>query len=432
MFNLPVTPYLTPGYLGRAFPIPAGYYGLPFQAWRGGMEYIIYIPSSSNMRGRMTISYNSLIRSSVPVTVDDPTGKYNTVSIDLSGTQQLHIYVPYASMEGYKRGTFRDSSRNDVGFDEANGSLDFYLNAAWVAPRAGTLSTVVYILARAYSDLEFAEPRNTMGWNPVGSPYGRLSQVVFQSEALDPSVAIMDSYILGNTLEVGDSLAKHYTTEVAPSARALVQKPCSFAYTQTLGGAGVNLSALHFPNLATAGGSRYSYDFAGGSIISSWTWLGHYSALFTGIRGSVRWKIVIDGMDLPDAVINWYTMMYPTTAKQTIDQTVNLDIVIAEHSPHTTCQPLHDGGAVEFQIPYSSPRMYYNPRLQVTLIPPGFSPTLELPWVQQDYISSRLPAAAIPTRYVTGFLSAGDDFSVGRFRRVPSLVSASIFEPVPP
>jgi len=70
--EIPVTPFYAKATLGTRYFTTAGFVGLPFAYWRGGMEYMIYIPSSTNIEGQIQILWDpsELSTEGVPYTTD--------------------------------------------------------------------------------------------------------------------------------------------------------------------------------------------------------------------------------------------------------------------------------------------------------------------------------------------------------------------------
>jgi hypothetical protein len=411
LYQLPVTPSYCAIMLGLTWFTPGGYYGLPFSKWRGGMEYLIYIPSSPNMRGMLQIFYNPTPTASAPTLLPsaDKTGLAHSVSLDLSGTQQRMIHVPYAGPETCKENlTMADGQYTNRVPEACNGSLDFYLSMPWVAPRTGTLTTKVIILARPAADMQFADVRQQV--NNHADPFVDLMR--YQSAAVDDSVSVIEETILNQGMGPSYNLAQLSTTEVAPSARALVQKfstlfnlvdvpwyRLAFNYAHTV-------STWTVPMQAT-----YSRD----SVVINethqpWSWLGHYAVLYTGYRGGVRYKLVNKG-PLAD------TVTHPSAISATSVRHVyrEMDGLLDDtKSAHYVVQPFDADHAVEFSFPFVSDRLYYNPReIPPPTIPGGAN---DLKWYR-DIVFMRKDGSQGSWNNV--LFAGADDFSVTRFRRVP-------------
>lgn len=76
--QLGVTPFLAGRLLGATYLQPGGFVGLPFSYWRGGMEFLVYIPSSSNLEGKLQILWDP--RGDSPASyATDPTHRLSNV-----------------------------------------------------------------------------------------------------------------------------------------------------------------------------------------------------------------------------------------------------------------------------------------------------------------------------------------------------------------
>lgn len=411
---LPVTPFYAGIKLGNIFLSPGGYYGLPARYWRGGMEYMIYIPSSSNMRGMLQIVYQPTGSDALgPYAMSDPTGYQHTVALDLSSTQQHFISVPYVKHRPYqKRQVMADGCTERDVENCANGVLQFYLTTPWVAPRSGLITTSVIILARPASDMVYADPA-------YGTGPGNMMTFAYQSEPVDDTVPLFATSMLSESAE-DFKLDLKCTTEVFPSARALVQKPCTVAQHITTSSA---YFMPFYPNAPTnlyTGYNCHSSDDA--NTVSRFTWLSFYSMLFVGIRGSVRYKIVPSNQVTTPTLstIATYTPFAITyeTGEESAAASMGTDGM-----NHLDTLPFSSHMAVESQFPYVSERLYQNPRALKSWSYDGVYSQFNFRTVGFRQVGT-YSDPSFANRVQEGnvvLCSAGDDFSVTRFRRVPSL-----------
>jgi hypothetical protein len=421
LHSLPVSPFYGGVNLGRICFTPGGYYGLPFAKWRGGMEYIIYIPSSENMRGMLQICYNPGVASVLgPVAMADPTGSVHSVSLDLSGTQQHLIQVPYAGAEISKwSNCMCDGTLANRSPSNCNGSLDFYLASNWVAPRAGVVTTRVFILARPMSDMAYADPRIRVGGRSAGIK--DLSDAICYQSSVDESVGVIETSMLGQALEQEFNWAAAGVTEIAPSARALVQKFSPILqvnstvasptprWVQTL----MPMVYLTVNTWLTAG--------AAGEIAHekmSFSWYKFYTMLFVGVRGGTRAKVLIDqGSGLMVAPVDVFGVQSANSRGS-----VPLNFL---KDQHTSYQVSAWDRAVEFGFPYNSERLYLNPRRFTVLSLSNAGPID--PQGQRSIGIHGFPNQKVPW---TLMVAGGSDCSVTRFRRVPSLLASFLIPSV--
>lgn len=424
VYSLPVTPMYAGGTLGIAYLTPGGYYGLPFASWRGGMEYLIYIPSSPNMRGMLQVCYNPGVDNGpFPHAANDPTGSVHTVSLDLSGTQQHVIQVPYASPSPCKESyVVVDGNPYGRGVTGCNGSLDFYLSAAWVAPRAGVLTTRVIILARPMADMVFSDVKTRIPGLEAFS-----TSISYQS-AVDLGVSLIETSILGSFLEQEFNLAGAVTTEVAPSTRALVQKfsvihstiqdegssaEPAFRVVQTL----IPMTLTPATTFMALGNPGYTPT----ENYVYFSWYKYYTMMFTGVRGGTRVKMVVKTPGLTGTSDGAVVATQSPNARDWI-----AGGLVDGPSPHLSYQVMSPHHAAEFTFPCVGTRLYLNPRRYTALASPDHGPYAP---EGQRQISVLGGGTSHPS---WDLLYAGSsDCSVTRFRRVPGLVAGMLVAPPP-
>jgi len=443
IIEVPVTPSLGGVYLGYLFLSPGGYYGLPFQYWRGDMEYMIYIPSSTNMRGGLQVLWSPYVTPSFTLAPysADPTNRLNNVVLDLNQTQQHIIKVPYSStnmlMVNEVIAENKYSNRTDL---TCNGSLTFYLTSPYVAPRAGLISTKVLVLARPGKNMVFAEPRLAI------NDLGLTAAITLQSGSLDvvdEQNEMFETTILSSPMDQTFDVARILTSETAPSARALMQK-----FTEVFIAPNTPIRMLHMPHPSNFSGS---FAWEGGSnserdppSFGVWTWLNHYALLYTGYRGGVRVKLtqgqpyatsisafpgdphypspemVLYGTQTPLGV------NYPIIQDQ-LDKTNTVGQQYRTRPTHSVVQTLSPGKAVEFAFPYCSRLKYINPRdcnYGVNSIVNNYD--RQMIYINGNITPNSTPQNALNTVQIRVALAGADDISVVRFRRVPGLVAARL------
>lgn len=426
LHTLPVTPFYAGIRLGIIYPTPGGYYGLPSQGWRGGMEYLIYIPSSSNMRGLLQVYYDPVGNdTTVPAVGPDPTGYYHSVGLDLSSTQQHMLSVPYTRELPYlDRQVMADGVIGRDSSVGANGCLRFYLTTPWVAPRAGSITTNVIILARPAADMVYVEPSG------AGTVNQSIMTFAYQSAAVDDSVDLFESTMLSEP-EEDFKLDMICATEVFPSARALCQKPC---YVGDMADSSYEYRFPFYPNLpSTQTGIYNGYALGGVGVekdyIPSFTWLTHYSALFVGIRGSVRYKMIPSGISEGSTSPLQGSFYAFSRSNTNYDNHANWTLGIN----HFVVQPFSINHSIEFQFPYTFRKLYQNPRrLHGMTYNPfnGAHQDRQVGFRRLGTFGFGGTAARLGVGNVVT-VSAGDDFSVNRFRRTPCLRAVDWMPPNP-
>lgn len=442
LFEVPVTPSLGGVYLGKIFLSPAGYYGLPFQFWRGGMEYMIYIPSSPNMRGGLQILWSPAVTLSGTLAAysADPTNRLNNVILDLNCTQQHIIKVPYSSAQNMMENEIiAENKYANRTYQTCNGSLTFYLTSPYVAPRTGLISTKVLVLARPMADMVFAEPRWTINDIPLTAAIVMQSD---KSEGVDPTGDVFETTIISAPMTSSFDVARELTSEVAPSARALMQK---FTEVAIVGSPDFTMTAMVPPsNGITYSEWHQPSSLRDNSGLGAWTWCNHYAMMFTGFKGGCRVKITqaqpFISSDVGTNSTAHYqapqVVLYATQCCATDDDVtaINQSMYIYDNAVTSKSRPCHNlvqsltnSAACEFAFPYSSAFKYLYPRdLRVGI------PDSSLARVRGEKLicvrGSVINSGAFPslTNFVTIRVAhaGAEDVSVTRFRRVPGLIAA--------
>lgn len=241
----------------------------------------------------------------------------------------------------------------------------------------------------------------------------------YQSGPVDTSVPWVETTILNQPMGPTYNLAQLSMTEVAPSGRALVQK---FSTPYGIGRVWESL-AFNYIHMIGRYGTPYATFTEDGGLVTlpeqPWTWTGHYSLMYTGYRGSVRYKLVDEGLltaTNPDV-----TNVYATSLRHVFREVDAIRAGNREVSVHNVTQPLGPDNSVEFSFPYVSTRLYYNPREMCLPVEAGG--VNDKPWYRTVLFRRKNVDAAGNMFIMT---AAGDDYSVTRFRRVPVVAGALI------
>lgn len=443
VYNIPVTPTLPGVTLGRAFHTVAGYVGLPFSYWSGDMEYLIYIPSSANVKGSLQVFWDPAVFPTIATTyVSDPTVYLSGTMIDLCGSSATYLKVDMAGQVTaklnepvYETGTTRS-------IDYCNGSLAFYLNAEVTTPRTDGVPVTVLIFARGGKNMKFHVPKalttyggSTSSVTTVNTTFRLQGLREFDPTVESTHVDLTDSTQLAPVVQI------NYGEDIA-SCRGLAQK---FSYAgplqlsnRTDGDVPRTYASLSFPRRSVTAGdgngigyfpgaAAYGYDTLGdGTVINYWSWAGHYLQMFCGFRGGHRIKVFQRDVGASEDVI------YPLHATaMCINDLANLATLLPQGSSpsasgdlftHEVIQPVTRGTGAEYSIPYYGAGRYTT----------GFGYVTK----GQDYPHTDrmarglfwLPAwafkAADTTKIFDLYMAGGPDISVARYRRVPGLIIA--------
>lgn len=397
--TLPVTPYIYNTVLGVRYVTTGGFVGLPFSSWRGGMEYMIYIPSSSNIQGSLQVLWDP--RQEGPfVYAADPTNRLTNVIIDMKGTSRTLLSVDYSQPTPCLTSNFVPPDIPVTRPNTVNGQLVFKINAPLTAPRVTGFTVQVIIMARPAQDMSFGVPASHYGMETASFYIERaVEDVVYQSG--DGKEATTSEQVIKLVVAKPYPVEEVLWGENFRSVRALMQKMSPIA---TLDFPWV---ASHFYNgfphfIPPPTNSPFTTRWAKAVTPGSppFTYFGYYSAPFVGMRGSMRYKVLATSFQQITG--------FPETGVDPITWPMNRGF------PGTFLydqQMIGNGFAAEFQFPYYSIRKYH---------PCRWHPD---PFVEEniryDYFATtdeNNPVGAYATA------GAGPDFTVTRFRRIPGLI----------
>jgi len=388
--QIPVSPFVAGALLGVRYLQPAGYCGLPFARWRGDMEYMIYIPSSSNIKGSLQILWDPNTSNNLATAYPtDPTHRLANVIVDLEGSSRTELSVGYSRPQP-SLGCSVKAATDAPSYWADNGKLTFYVPTPLTTTK-GTGAIHIIVMARAKGNMKFMQPRYYLGEDGAAS-YPLVPNVIYQTEENDlPAVS--------NVQLVPDSppypTAELLSGEVFESARPFFQKysrVCSNNVTLP-----ITVSMVHKHPVPTTTNWSSEGDAA------LWNWAYHYLSIFSGWSGSVRYKFV----PIYAATENTCTVRsFPVNGK--FDSVVTVD-----QATHFDMQEARAGGAVEICMPYYGTVKHINPRM--------LNPSAAY------YRNNGLRDDVFMFRGLTTDLTydlhiaGGSDTRVTRFRRIPAL-----------
>jgi len=420
--EIPVTPFFCNNVLGAYYPTVAGYIGMPFAYWRGGMRYHVYVPSSVYHRGMLQVYW-----SPVRVTIaSDLTNVLFNVIIDVTNSSEIVIDVPYAMSQvclGNNGLLGPTNYATAVGNSSCNGFLYFFV-ANQLQTVGATGDIQIFVAATALPDMRFGCPiigNHFLSDSGTIQPMGFVWQL--QGGPLDEGgedveiINILGGGVVDKAYPVEDVL----WGEVFGSVRSLMQR---MSYVGV--GFPVPTSELfqfpHFyppvaPNQYLAGPTAVVPPFANGPQTQNrpqWTWFGHYASMFVGMRGSTRYKVLTTQ---PNRVV----MMNPTRAKEgLLYATVHppgsvVSDVMTLGASQSSVQNVGAGCGAEFIVPYYDLSKYWNYRFVANQLSGG-STRLDVLTINPN------PAGAVTTDIFYVYAGGGPDIAPIRFRRTPALV----------
>lgn len=424
MRNIPCTPFFN--WVDTSlnqYPTVAGYVGLPFARWRGGMRYRVYIPSSMYHRGMLQIFWSPTIFnfSGAP----DLTNVLFNVIIDVTADNFIEIEVPYAmpQMCLSNTGLLNPGAQvTAVPGVNCNGSLYFVVaNQLQTVGATGNLQ--IFVTASACPDMRFGVPLAAGPFLSDGTvSTSKTMGYIWQMQGDDSDgdgPAIKTVNLLG-----GPCVVKSYPVEdvlwgeVFGSVRALAQRVC-YINQYVSGTSGGFFAFPHlWPPVAHSAYTAATTTVAPTNTYITgyfppWTWHSHYSQLFVGVRGSTRIKAVA-------SVPNHAIVAIPFSASETSYFQANPAICQPSTNPvafggiQAAVQMANAGGGVEYLFPY-----YDIQKFRLSRYVYG---TLGVDKNRVDGINVvTAPGSAITGDIVTFFEGAGPDVTYVKFRRVPIL-----------
>jgi len=381
LVNIPVTPgqCLASG-TNTYYPSPAGFIGTPFTYWRGGMEYMVYIPVSSFHKGRLQICWADKKHTSHAT---DPTNQLYNVLMDVTSSNRLCFKVGWQSDLPALRMRISNAAAGDLFI---NGNVGVYVASPLLAPDPNT-STIVTILARACPDMRFTLPKAVeesdlygssdsvlTTWTLEGGVVGESSEEIDCIE-LVPSVGTLFGSMGGN-IETFESIRPLLQKFTHYWRGKLSQAPHFFVFplraAPPLSGyplstwSGTNFLIPPAPFWTQNNGQTPGYG------TNCWkpyfTWYGWYTAMYAGITGGARMKIHAAPISQADVA----AAERPITV---IANNINAQVVFAasDNQPssgdassvgaaHNAWQVIKDTNGAEFNFPSYCVQRLFEPR----------------------------------------------------------------------
>jgi hypothetical protein len=279
LLNFPISPIYGPSVGTEEYVLaPVGYVAVPFTFWCGTMEYEVMAFASNFHRGKLVIAWSS---SPSALTSEAITLSPNVI-LDLEVDTSVKFEVGWMSHDPALR----------LGL---NTTPNGYLHVLVASPLSSQSASNVqiWILASAKPDLQLSVPRSdgldNSGTANVDSDFRNAVSVAPQ--ALGDGFHATEVVKLAG-LPMSVNLCPLLAGETVGSVKMLLQK-FSRSYNVSITGA---LSAtLPMPFYTPAPGAGFYSTTYNGTLTYSgttpWTWFGHYSALYCGVRGSMRFKV---------------------------------------------------------------------------------------------------------------------------------------------
>lgn len=412
LMDIPVTPGICASVLGVRYPSTCAYVGLPFQRWRGSMEYMIFVPTSPYHRGALQVVWDPIVSDGLS---GDLTNRLSNVIFDTTVDDVLQVRVNYASTSPCKQMDLVGVSVPYGDTEQLNGVVRILVHSTLQTPSTSGNTVDVLVFARACPDMRFGVPRYLV-WNHDATFRGDFGTMYL----LQGGIGDDDEEGIKKVNLVGSGDLDRYPIDALAwgedfsSVRPLMQK---FSQIIRFDGShqGQTPTFPHFWPVRKAipgGGGTYVWLQTLHPLDTpTWSWFSHYAGMFVGVRGSVRYKLM-------PITSQFVAATYTTYQDGHVDVSGWLNEGLNNYTSLTTCCAIEpslvgDKGA-EFLVPYYSDRKYWCNRV---IVPTSSSPQV---YTQE----MRFNALSFSTGVVDNgplFYAGGPDIAPVRFRRVPAI-----------
>jgi len=405
--TVPVSPTVCNRASNFAYPAPMGFVAMYFNNWRGPIYFEFQVRCSTLHRGMLQVVYHPSPTSSL---TDDPTNvSYNRI-FDLSAAGVHTFKVSWAqNIVAGQIGTM------DVapGVVQSNGSISLRVFAALVAPDPAA-SVVIETYIYSDGDMQFYVPRQPS------------TLLVLQSGDSGPSATMVEIDALVGSLQGGQpEVSGIFGGERIQSVRTLLQRPQPWyllGVITTPTAANLDFQKWMIPfDIAFGASATPPITMPPGVIRIVRTPLAMLSQMFVGWRGSIRLKaspmLAVNDtkMEMVDLTMMGYTVNTPT-ATSGVFSASDFDQLEAVGWLQTN---FATNGTLEAVVPYTYRRRYNLSRLTGDYSVPASAPTNNGVLVSLRFRPVTGQAIPVGDPLVQVFMSAGEDFSMGRFRFVP-------------
>lgn len=369
LYSFPVTPSYVNGTAARFVMTTAGWFGMPFEYWRGDMQYLIVLPVSKLHRGAYQVAW-------VPVgsSVSGPIANITMNEIvDVAAGGDHEFSVGYARDRPVSENIImRASTIQNYGY--TNGRIVIRV----VNPLSSQVtpsSVTGFVFAKAGANMEFSVPRTEWMWPGDVEPewHPMQERIAFQGALGDEDPSVEEEHVLvpsSGAYPMDEILAG----ERILSVRSLLQRPMSISPFEVNG---LRLQPF-MGEVPTTNGA--------------FTFTGWYHPAFVGFATSERLKVLTDA---------------------------NVKAMCARYRPHAAIVYTYVPGfwsvtytgsnqGAEFSLPYYSERKYYGANAQWKL-------------VANSPMRSSILRVGTTTSNVDYYYSWGPDIRCAGFRQVPAM-----------
>lgn len=467
IFALAVTPKLfnvsTPAVQGvfKINTTPSAWVSTNFKYWRGTLRLRFQVVRSMYHSGRLRVVFDPVAVSGDLFATSTDNLVYSWI-IDLSEKDDVTVDCGWVQRTNYlplhrdRTDLFNDlddpylNAANPLSFGVANGAVSVHVVTPLVVPDSSLTYTNCQVLVSAsWEDLELAVPSEDglKGYTYMPKLTAQGSEL--QSQGIDvmtqdlvPDVS-GDAHVTLYSPQPLDQTDSVFMGEKIISLRQILKRYCNHCSHGANPAISATLSSYRVlqPNFPFASGYYPGAPFVDSSAArvsySNMTLLNYYTPGFIGWRGSIRWKIVRDGLrgafTAPLAVMTVHavdTNIFDTNTtaipafstvsgyaswNYTNGPTGASALVLAQSSVNPT---------LEFEIPfYSHYRMASARDLQLgSTSPDAISPSIR-PAVRG--FSYRVKTASALKDIHNMYVAAGEDFTLFGFLNTPVLYLAN-------
>lgn len=295
---------------------PMCWAALPFKYWRGNLKFRFQIVSSVYHKGKLRISYDPY-----GFETDEYNVNYNTV-VDMANDKDFTLKIGWGNTQHFKERRVMSETTipygdGDIGradLDWSNGILKVYILNQLTVPSSEAGQQIQVNVYVSCENLEVGEPDEAgiRDWTYVpqmGVMTPQMGEMTGDVETTDEANAPEQSGVIetmAKETDVSDYTYHVYFGEHIVSLRQMLKR---YMYSETFSGGLIGSAAglvqfttslpLH-PGYPADGIHR---DGATPFNATNMTYLNWVLPAFVGWRGSLRWKILVDGSQAGSSVV---------------------------------------------------------------------------------------------------------------------------------
>jgi hypothetical protein len=415
---------------------PMAYVTMPFQYWRGSIEYRFQVVASNFHKGRLAISYDPYYAQ---------TFEYNTQYthiVDIADAKDFTIKVGWGNQHGWCRATtpgtaaapYAASKLPTINPDVYNGTISVRVLNELTTPNSGVDNDIqVNVFVKACDDFEVAAPDATINQYVIGlAPESGLvpqsaEGVADAEDTAEPNAPVSSTVeaVMSQPLSISDWNKHVYFGEEIKSIRTLLKR---YTQVEVMAQSSAGDVYLEFkrPNFPLYKGYQVSAVHSTSALTPfnyvNQTFINWFTPCFAGKKGGIRWKYHRVGDTTTNQLLGVYRDPYAGTKYQNTSVTgpgygtpsaiawwgtTQLGSLLAGAAEtNTQIDP-----CVEVELPY-----YWNRRFGYAR---DLNPNSEDGYHQHCVYTTSDGITGNTTNFIKSMVSVGEDFSLFFFVSTP-------------